>query len=64
MAIRPPTIVLANYTQYEDVRQLFDYTGLNFNFFDDHLKNRVAYEYTTTQHSDYNDAVSPHYANR
>jgi vitamin B12 transporter len=50
---------LANYPQYEDVRQLFDYTGLNFNFFDDHLKNRVAYEYTTTQHSDYNSAVDP-----
>ena len=29
----PPDYVLANYTQYEDVRQLFDYTGLNFNFF-------------------------------
>jgi vitamin B12 transporter len=55
----PPDFVLANYTQYEDVRQLFDYTGLNFNLFDEHLKNRVAYEYTTTQHSDYNDAVSP-----
>jgi vitamin B12 transporter len=55
----PPDYVLANYTQYEDVRQLFDYTGLNFNLFDEHLKNRVAYEYTTTQHSDYNDAVSP-----
>jgi vitamin B12 transporter len=55
----PPDYVLANYTQYEDVRQLFDYTGLNFNLFDDRLKNRVAYEYTTTQHSDYNDAVSP-----
>ncbi len=50
---------LANYPQYEDVRQLFDYTGLNFNFFDDHLKNRVAYEYTTTQHSDYNSAIDP-----
>jgi len=50
---------LSNYPQYEDVRQLFDYTGLNFNFFDDHLKNRVAYEYTTTQHSDYNSAVDP-----
>jgi vitamin B12 transporter len=55
----PPDYVLANYPQYEDVRQLFDYTGLNFNFFDDHLKNRVAYEYTTTQHSDYNSAVDP-----
>ncbi len=55
----PPDFVLANYTQYEDVRQLFDYTGLNFNLFDEHLKNRVAYEYTTTQHSDYNEAVSP-----
>lgn len=55
----PPDYVLANYTQYEDVRQLFNYTGLNFNFFDDHLKNRVAYEYTTTQHSDYNNAVTP-----
>ena len=55
----PPDYVLANYTQYEDVRQLFNYTGVNFNFFDDHLKNRVAYEYTTTQHSDYNDAVTP-----
>jgi vitamin B12 transporter len=55
----PITFLLANYPQYEDVRQLFDYTGLNFNFFDDHLKNRVAYEYTTTQHSDYNSAVDP-----
>src|SRR5580704_3083231 len=34
----PITFLLANYPQYEDVRQLFDYTGLNFNFFDDHLK--------------------------
>jgi vitamin B12 transporter len=50
---------LANYPQYQDVRQLFDYTGLNFNFFDDHLKNRVAYEYTTTQHQDFNSAVDP-----
>jgi vitamin B12 transporter len=55
----PPDYVLANYPQYEDVRQLFDYTGLNFNFFDDHFKNRVAYEYTTTQHEDYNSAVDP-----
>jgi vitamin B12 transporter len=50
---------LANYPQYEDVRQLFDYTGINFNLFDEHLKNRVAYEYTTTQRSDYNSAVDP-----
>ena len=55
----PTTFLLANYPQYQDVRQLFDYTGLNFNFFDDHLKNRVAYEYTTTQHSDFNSAVDP-----
>jgi vitamin B12 transporter len=55
----PVTFLLANYPQYEDVRQLFDYTGVNFNFFDDRLKNRVAYEYTTTQHSDYNSAVDP-----
>ena len=55
----PITFLLANYPQYEDVRQLFDYTGFNFNFFDDQLKNRVAYEYTTTQHSDYNSAVDP-----
>jgi vitamin B12 transporter len=55
----PPDYALANYPQYEDVRQLFDYTGLNVNLFDDHLKNRVAYEYTTTEHSDYNDAVTP-----
>jgi vitamin B12 transporter len=55
----PVTFLFANYPQYEDVRQLFDYTGLNFNLFDDHLKNRVAYEYTTTQHSDFNSAVDP-----
>jgi vitamin B12 transporter len=55
----PPNYVLANYPQYEDVRQVFDYTGLNFNLLDDRLKNRVAYEYTTTQHSDYNSAVDP-----
>ena len=55
----PVTFLLANYPQYENVRQVFDYTGLNFNFFDDQLKNRVAYEYTTTQHSDYNSAVAP-----
>ncbi len=53
----PPEYVLANYTQYQDVRQLFDYTGLNFNLLD--LKNRIAYQYTTTQRSDYNDAVAP-----
>jgi vitamin B12 transporter len=55
----PITFLLANYPQYEDVRQLVDYTGLNFNFFEDHLKNRVAYEYTITQRSDYNSAVDP-----
>jgi len=55
----PISFLLANYPQYEDVRELSDYTGLNFNFFDDRLKNRVAYEYTTTQHSDYNSAVDP-----
>ena len=55
----PITFLLANYPQYEDVRQLSDYTGINFNFFDDRLKNRVAYEYTTTQHSDYDSAVDP-----
>jgi vitamin B12 transporter len=55
----PPDFVFANYPQYEDVRQLFDYTGLNFNFFDDQLKNRVAYEFTTTQHGDYNSAIDP-----
>ncbi len=53
----PITFLLANYRQYEDVRQLFDYTGLNLNF--SNLKNRVAYEFTTTQHSDYNDGVDP-----
>jgi vitamin B12 transporter len=55
----PITFLLANYPQYQDVRQLFDYTGLNFNLFDDQLKNRVAYEYTKTQRSDYNSAVDP-----
>jgi vitamin B12 transporter len=55
----PITFLLANYPQYEDTRQLFDYTGLNFNVFDNQLKNRVAYEYTTTQRSDYNSAVDP-----
>jgi vitamin B12 transporter len=55
----PITFLLANDPQYQDVRQLFDYTGLNFNFFDDQLKNRVAYEYTITQRSDYNSAVDP-----
>jgi vitamin B12 transporter len=55
----PPDYVLANYPQYEDVRQLFDYTGLNFDLFDNRLKNRVAYEYTTTQHQDYNSAIDP-----
>jgi vitamin B12 transporter len=55
----PATFLLANYPQYEDVRELSNYTGINFNFFDDRLKNRVAYEYTTTQHSDYNSAVDP-----
>ena len=55
----PTTFLLANYPQYQDVRQVFDYTGLNFNLFDDHLKNRVAYEYTTTQHQDFNSAVDP-----
>jgi vitamin B12 transporter len=54
-----PDYVLANYPQYEDVRQLVDYTGINFNFFDDQFKNRVAYQYTTTQRSDYNSAVDP-----
>jgi vitamin B12 transporter len=55
----PVTFLLANYPQYENVRQVFDYTGLNFTFFDTQLKNRLAYEYTTTQHSDYNSAVDP-----
>jgi len=53
----PTTFLLGNYPQYEDVRQLFDYTGLNFKLFD--LKNRLAYEYTATEHSDYNSAVDP-----
>jgi len=52
----PPNYVLANDTQYENVRQLFDYTGLNFDLFGGRLKNRVAYQYTTTQHSDFDDA--------
>jgi vitamin B12 transporter len=55
----PVTFLLANYPQYENVRQVFDYTGLNFDFFDNQLKNRLAYQYTTTQHSDYNSAVDP-----
>jgi vitamin B12 transporter len=55
----PITFLLANYPQYEDLRQLIDYTGLNFNVFDEQLKNRVAYEYTTTQSSFYNSAVDP-----
>ena len=55
----PITFLLANYPQYEDVRELSNYTGVNFNFFDDRLKNRVAYEYTTTQHADYNSAEDP-----
>ncbi len=54
-----PDYVLANYPQYEDVRQLIDYTGLNFNVCDDRLKNRIAYEYTTTQSSYYNSAIDP-----
>lgn len=55
----PTTFLLANYPQYQDVRQLIDYTGVNFNFFADQLKNRVAYQYTTTQHQDFNSAVDP-----
>jgi len=55
----PITFLLANEPQYEDERQLVDYTGLNYNVFDDRLKNRFAYEYTTTQTQFYNSAVDP-----
>jgi vitamin B12 transporter len=55
----PTTFLLANYPQYQDVRQLIDYTGVNFNILDDQLKNRIAYQYTTTQHQDFNSAVDP-----
>lgn len=55
----PPDYVLANYPQYENVRQLVDYTGINFDLFGAKLKNRVAYQYTLTQRSDYNSAVDP-----
>ncbi len=55
----PPNYVLANYTQYENVRQLVDYSGLNFDLFGGQLKNRVAYEYTTTQRADYDDSGTP-----
>ena len=55
----PPNYVLANDTQYQTVRQIVNYSGLNFGLFDDALKSRVAYQYTTTQRADFDDSGTP-----
>jgi vitamin B12 transporter len=55
----PPNYVLANDTQDETTRQLVSYSGLNFDLFGGQLKNRVAYQYTTTQRADFDDSGSP-----
>ncbi len=55
----PPNYVLANDTQYQTTRQLVDYSGLNFDLFGGQLKNRVAYQYTTTQRADFDDSGTP-----
>jgi vitamin B12 transporter len=52
----PPLYVLANDTQYQTVREIVNYTGLNFALFGGALENRLAYQFTTTQRADYNDA--------
>ena len=54
----PPNYVLANDTQDETTRQLVSYSGLNFDLFGGQLKNRVAYQYTTTQRADFDDSGS------
>jgi vitamin B12 transporter len=55
----PPNYVLANDTQYQTTRQLVDYSGLNFDLFGGQLKNRIAYQYTTTQRADFDDSGIP-----
>lgn len=55
----PPNYALANDTQYQTVRQLVDYSGLNFDLFGGQLKNRVAYQYTTTKRADFDDSGTP-----
>ncbi len=55
----PPNYVLANDTQYENERQFVNYSGLNFSLFGGELKNRVAYQYTTTQRTDFDASGSP-----
>ncbi len=52
----PPNYVLANNTQYQTTRQLINYGGLNFDLFGGQLKNRVAYQYTTTKRADFDDS--------
>lgn len=55
----PPNYVLANSTQYQTTRQLVDYSGLNFDLFGGQLKNRVAYQYTTTKRADFDASGTP-----
>lgn len=55
----PPNYVLANNTQYQTTRQLVDYSGLNFDLFGGQLKNRIAYQYTTTKRADFDASGSP-----
>jgi vitamin B12 transporter len=55
----PPDYVLANDTQYQTTHQFVDYSGLNFDLFGGHLKNRVAWQYTTTQRADFDNSGTP-----
>lgn len=49
----PPDFVLGNQLNYQTTRQYFGYGGLNFNFFDGQLKNRLYVDYIFTDRADY-----------
>jgi vitamin B12 transporter len=51
----PPNFVFADEGDYQLSRQIVDYIGLHFDFFDGRWKNRLAYQYTITDRGDFTD---------
>ena len=51
-----PLYAFADTLEYGTTRDLVGYAGVNFDLFDDRLKNRVAYGYTRTDRQNFNPA--------
>jgi len=54
-----PTGAFGDDSEYGTTQEAIAYAGLNFNLFDERLKNRLALQYTSTDRDDYDPADAP-----